>query len=274
MSQNILPICELFGPTIQGEGRRMGVESFFLRTSSCNLRCCFAGGSICDTAYSSFHPEKSIYSTIDEAALAFKKLCKAHPNVHDLVITGGEPLLWKNGLEEFLSKVWTDDLYVTIETNGTLPMLDNLSKGFKVDLYSVSPKLSTSVGPKEGIDGLITAEEVAHHDKTRINIKNLYNIAMYSRNYQFKFVYSNEDSVKEILDIYKKISEMVNKEDDYLFEAWKRRHPMLNTYIMPEAGNREQLEKNCLPAADAAIANGWNYSDRLHIRIWDIKRGV
>lgn len=39
-------ICEIFGPTIQGEGALIGVPTVFVRTGGCDYRCRW-----CDTAY-------------------------------------------------------------------------------------------------------------------------------------------------------------------------------------------------------------------------------
>ncbi len=46
-----MKIAELFY-SLQGEGSLVGVPSFFIRTSGCNLRC-----SWCDTPYTSWQPE-------------------------------------------------------------------------------------------------------------------------------------------------------------------------------------------------------------------------
>ena len=73
-----MKIAELFY-SLQGEGSLIGVPSFFIRTSGCNLRC-----SWCDTPYTSWQPEGTelaIQQIIDEV--------KAHPAQH-VVITGGE----------------------------------------------------------------------------------------------------------------------------------------------------------------------------------------
>lgn len=258
--------------SLQGEGRFAGVQSFFVRTTGCNLRCVFKD-SICDTAYSSFHPEKPIYSSEEELIGAFKKLAEAHANVTHVVITGGEPLLQKESLKEFLTDIFKlrKDWVVTIETNGTMPILDVLSKDYKVSLYSVSPKLSTSVDHEHKF---LSAEQAARHDNTRINYKNLFNIVTSGTPYQFKFVYSGPECIGEIKDIYAKMSKFVNMGDDNELRYWMRNHPNKNTMLMPEGINKEQLEKNCFPTAIAALENGWNYTDRLHIRIWNDKKGV
>ena len=268
----MLNVCELFGPTIQGEGKFAGVQSFFVRTTGCNLRCVFKD-SICDTAYSSFHPEKPIYSSEEELVGAFKKLAEAHANVTHVVITGGEPLLQKEALKEFLTDIFKlrKDWVITIETNGTMPILDILSKDYKVSLYSVSPKLSTSVDHEHKF---LSVEQAARHDNTRINYKNLFNIVTSGIPYQFKFVYSGPECVGEIREIYAKMSKFLNTGDDNELRYWMRNHPNKNTMLMPEGINKEQLDKNCLPTVNAALENGWNYTDRIHIRIWNDKKGV
>ena len=268
----MLNICELFGPTIQGEGRYAGVPSYFIRTTGCNLRCVFKD-SICDTAYSSFSPEKSLYSSMDELIEAFINLTKGHERVNHVVITGGEPLLQKDALKEFLTNIFKirKDWVVTIETNGTMPILDTLSKDYKVSLYSVSPKLSTSVDKDHKF---LSNEQASRHDRLRMNYKNLFNIVTSGTPYQFKFVYSGAECVDEIKDIYAKMSKFVNMGDDNELRYWMRNHPNKNTMLMPEGINKEQVDSRCRETMEAAIANDWMYTDRLHIRAWGDKRGV
>ena len=76
-----LKIAELFY-SLQGEGALLGVPSFFIRTSGCNLRCAW-----CDTPYTSWQPEGaelSLDQILDEV--------RAHPMRH-VVVTGGEPMI-------------------------------------------------------------------------------------------------------------------------------------------------------------------------------------
>ena len=267
----MLNIIELFH-SIQGEGRYAGVQSIFVRTTGCNLRCVFKD-SICDTAYSSFHPEKPIYDSEIELINAFKKIADEHTGTSHVVITGGEPLLQKEALKEFLTDIFKirKDWVVTIETNGTMPILDTLSKDYKVSLYSVSPKLKTSVDTEHKF---LSVEQAQHHDDLRINYKNLFNVVTSGVPYQFKFVYSGPECVDEIKSIYAKMSKFLNTGDDNELRYWMRNHPNKNTMLMPEGINKEQLDQNCLPTAETALKNGWSYTDRIHIRLWNDKKGV
>lgn len=268
----MLNICELFGVTIQGEGIRAGRPAFFIRTTGCNLRCVFKD-SICDTAYSSFHPEKPLFNTMEELINAFNELTKNHPFVNDVVITGGEPLLQREGLKEFLTEIFKirKDWIVTIETNGSLPILDVLSKDYKISLYSVSPKLETSVDHNLKF---LTKEQAEHHNKTRINYKNLFNIVTSGIPYQFKFVYSGPECIDEIKNIYRKLSSYVDPGDSNEIRYWQRNNPNKNTMLMPEGINKEQIDNRCKETMEAAIANDWMYTDRLHIRAFGDLRGV
>jgi 7-carboxy-7-deazaguanine synthase len=265
----MLPIIEMFA-SIQGEGKFSGKPSIFIRVSGCNLRCMFKD-SICDTPYSSFNPEKSLYKSVDDEVQAFKEISKAHPRIKHVVITGGEPLLYKNDLEEFLGLIYTDDMVITIETNGTRPILNPISNKFKIDLYSVSPKLSTSVGkPNENI----SEEVISRHNSTRIDIPNLVDLVCYSRDYQFKFVYSGPECINEILDIYSKMAESIENNGEVTEMMYKKKHPMNHTMLMPEGITEDQLRTKREEIVEKCMEMGWTYTDRLQILIWGDKRGV
>lgn len=270
----MLPVIELF-TSIQGEGKYTGVPSHFLRVGGCNLRCVFKD-SICDTAYSSFHPEKSLFADMDDLLKAFWNQCKKYPRVKHLVITGGEPLLYRNALEKFLIKIQEkQNFVVTIETNGTLKMINPLSKA-RVDLYSVSPKLSTAVAkaPCKINDIEIDQEMINTQNASRINIDNLINFALYANDYQFKFVYSGMDSVKEIDDIYNSMGEKVEKMDCLERGAYYQKHPNHHTMLMPEGITNDQLSTHREEIASLCVSRGWQMTDREHIIIWGDKRGV
>lgn len=119
-----LRIAETFH-SIQGEGGLVGVPSFFIRTTGCNLRC-----EWCDTPYTSWHPEGE-WRTIDDLVAAVPARAR------HVVITGGEPLLWSN-LPHLTAALRAGGRHVTIETAGTV------FQALECDLMSVSPKLANS----------------------------------------------------------------------------------------------------------------------------------
>lgn len=269
----MLPVVEIF-TSIQGEGKYMGVPSHFVRVSGCNLRCIFKD-SICDTPYASFDPEKSPYQDLESLVDAFRQQQEKYPKVKHVVITGGEPLMYKKDLEMFLTMIYEDDMVITIETNGTKPILNPLNGKFKVSLYSVSPKLSTSTGQPGEIDGhKVTEDMIRRHEETRINIPNLVDIAAGTSDYQFKFVYSGPECIEEIQRIYSRMNAEVEKRGYWENNYYIKNHPNMHTMLMPEGIHSSQLDNHSEEIANICVERGWNYTDRLQIRIWDDKRGV
>jgi len=43
---------------------------------------------------------------------------------------------------------------------------------------------------------------------------------------------------------------------------------------MPVGGDKQEIEKNTEPLIEFCKAKGYNFSDRLHIRVWDANKGV
>jgi 7-carboxy-7-deazaguanine synthase len=163
-----LKIAELFY-SIQGEGSLLGVPSFFIRASGCNLRCAW-----CDTHYTSWQPEgveMSLAKIVDEV--------KAHPAQH-VVVTGGEPMIAPE-IVPLTNSLHDLGLHITIETAGTV------FHPVACDLMSISPKLSNST-PTGGFAG--------QHDKLRIQPAVLGEL-MARYEYQLKFVIGKPEDVEE-----------------------------------------------------------------------------
>jgi 7-carboxy-7-deazaguanine synthase len=164
-----LKIAELFY-SIQGEGSLVGVPSFFIRTSGCNLRC-----SWCDTPYTSWQPEgveMPLERILDEA--------RAYPARH-AVVTGGEPMIVPEVLP-LTQQLREAGFHITIETAGTV------FRPVACDLMSISPKLanSTPEGPW-----------AAQHERLRIQPEVLAEL-MARYDYQLKFVISRPEDVEEV----------------------------------------------------------------------------
>ena len=121
--------------SIQGEGKRSGVPSFFIRTNNCNLRCMFASTNLCDTSYTSWTPDDEKNRgemSVEQIVVEYKK-----HNVRDAVITGGEPAIQTEELTLLCKELKTLNAYITLETNGTI-LGDFINY---IDLLSISPKL-------------------------------------------------------------------------------------------------------------------------------------
>lgn len=100
-----MQVTEVFY-SVQGEGRRMGVPTTFVRTTGCHLRCVW-----CDAAYAFYGGEKK---GLDELMAAVAK----HPT-KEVCFTGGEPLLQKDAWE-FVTRLLEAGYSVLIETSGNL----------------------------------------------------------------------------------------------------------------------------------------------------------
>lgn len=274
-----LAINEIF-LSIQGEGKYTGTPSVFIRLNGCNLRCCFAGGSVCDTPYTSHHPERS--AAMDTEALA-KKVVEIIGQIggpkdnHHIVITGGEPMLQQEAILDFFEKLRNNHEHfnrVTIETNGTIIPDDGFTK-YNV-FWSVSPKLGTSCC----FAGTDVPEHMREqHRLKRINIAALAHIAMSGDDYQLKFVYSGPESVDEIKSIISLVKDKIRNDlqaSNCTQEIIDIRLNSIDRHIMlmPEGITNEQLTASAPGAVQACIENGWVFCDRAHVRIWGDKRAV
>ncbi|WP_321468937.1 7-carboxy-7-deazaguanine synthase QueE [Halarcobacter sp.] len=249
----MLEINEIFGPTIQGEGKLVGTPSIFIRFGKCNMKC--VGFNVeyetpsgikkcsCDSYYAvdtAFKEQWHKMSTQD----IIKKVEELKPNYNvDIVITGGEPLLYWNNIEfQNLLKYYIENNYkITIETNASLDI--EFTKEYqKKILFSMSVKLSNSLEPL----------------KKRINNNTLTKILENTRDSYLKFV------------IDKKFIKEATKEIDSILNQI----PKSEVYLMPMGDTAAQINENSESVINMAIQKGFKYCDRLHIRVWDNKRGV
>jgi len=164
-----LRIAELFY-SIQGEGSLVGMPSFFIRTTGCNLRC-----SWCDTPYTSWQPEGTdltLRQILDEV--------RAHPTRH-AVVTGGEPMIQPE-IIPLTEQLRAAGIHITIETAGTV------FQPVACDLMSISPKLANSV--PEG-------EWASRHERLRIQ-PGILGELMRRYEYQLKFVIRTPEDVQEV----------------------------------------------------------------------------
>ena len=250
----MLEINEIFGPTIQGEGKYTGNPSVFVRFGKCNMQC--PGFEVeyetpsgikkcsCDSFYASdsaFRDEWQKYSTSAELISEVSKYLPKYKV--DIVITGGEPLLyWKdNEFQKFMKHYIDNDYNITIETNASIN-IDLSEDWHNKIIFSMSVKLSNS----------------GENLSKRININTLKKIISKSKDSYLKFV------------VDKKFLSIASQEiDDILKEI-----PSCEVYLMPLGDTSEIIDQNSLSVIELALEKGYKYSDRLHIRVWNNLRGV
>ena len=237
-----MKVNEIFGPTIQGEGRSAGMPTMFLRTSGCNLAC-----SWCDTPYTwnwigtkFTHPEK--YDRKEEihnmsCGQIITELKKMGPKVKALVITGGEPMLQQDELIELIKLLKKESYWVEIETNGTVQPNDAFLG--LINQINCSPKTGNSGADnkKMVMERSVALKKLASSEKTF-----------------FKFVIQGRNDLPEIMDLIS-------------------RYNMENVYLMAESRTREDQDRLNAEVNKICLENNFNFSPRLHILIWNRERG-
>ncbi|EKH7762604.1 7-carboxy-7-deazaguanine synthase QueE [Staphylococcus pseudintermedius] len=153
-----IPVLEIFGPTIQGEGRVIGRKTMFVRTAGCDFRC-----SWCD---SKFTWDGSMKDDIEmmEAEEILAQLRNIGGNrFNHVTISGGNPALIK-GLQSFVDLCEANDIRTALETQGSQfkPWMRQIN-----DL-TLSPKPPSS-GMQQNLPRL--DEVIEQLDISRINLK-------------------------------------------------------------------------------------------------------
>ena len=236
---NLLPIIELY-PCLQGEGVYSGTPSILLRFTGCNLRCTFKD-SHCDTPYASFTPEKGKY-TLKNIIEYIDKF----PQIEHIILTGGEPTLYKDILFRLILRLRARRKFVTLETSGSVQLdwHNNI-----IDFLSLSPKLANST-PQNDSKG--------QHEINRKNYTAMGTLISCAKQKQVKFVVSKKEDLIEIKEILE-ILRVVDKSE---------------VFLMPEGITKSQLNKKRKWLFNVCIKEGYNYTDRLHILAYGNKRGV
>lgn len=146
MSDRGIPVVELFGPTIQGEGAVAGQVSIFVRTGGCPLRCAW-----CDSPHA-VDPRRIKAAArwiehdtlIEDVVTLVAKADEEWPGARGMwvTLTGGDPVMWD--LSRAVCGLRLCGFRVAVETQATL-WRDWLED---CELVTCSPK-----PPSSGMDG-------------------------------------------------------------------------------------------------------------------------
>ncbi|MEK4851899.1 7-carboxy-7-deazaguanine synthase QueE [Paenibacillus sp. FSL H7-0756] len=130
-----IPVIEMFGPTIQGEGAVIGVKTMFVRTYGCDYRCGW-----CDSAFTWDGSAKDKVTMLTPQEILSGLLELAGENFGCVTISGGNPALIGEAMGEFISLLHERGIQAAIETQGSR-WQDWFSD---VDVLTISPKPPSS----------------------------------------------------------------------------------------------------------------------------------
>ena len=128
-----IPVMEIFGPTIQGEGMVIGQKTMFVRTGGCDYSC-----SWCDSKFTWDGTGKSTAMKADEIISSLKEI--GGEAFSHITISGGNPALHK-GIGTLINQCHEQGWKVAIETQGSFWqdwLLD-------IDDVTISPKPPSSL---------------------------------------------------------------------------------------------------------------------------------
>lgn len=236
-SDELIPIREIFGPTIQGEGLHVGRLATFVRVAGCDSYC-----EWCDTKYAwDVNDTRVTRMTADQIAESIIRKVSLHRLV---VLTGGNPCLYDLG--ELIDILHNNDYEVHVETQGT-----KFPKWLRnADFISLSPKISMP-----GASFLRIAEAKS---EVRNMIKSLDDIP-----HQLKFVIGDIVEYTLALEVAKS-----NPEEIVIFQPkyYEEKSVSRNMNGLTELANEI--------CKDHQIPPNVRFMPQLHRIIWGDARGV
>ena len=109
-----IPVLEVFGPTVQGEGMVVGVKTLFVRTAGCDYSC-----SWCDSAFTWDGSAKNDIRMMEagEISAELERLSGGHWPGH-VTLSGGNPALLRS-LGGLIDRLKSRGTIVALETQGS-----------------------------------------------------------------------------------------------------------------------------------------------------------
>ena len=156
-------IREIF-TSVQGEGIKLGTRQTFIRFLGCNLSC-----NYCDTPDSQIKDGPFVYTgkILQNPVTVDTLLDKLDAN--EIAITGGEPLLQMEFLEELCDRLIVLNKKIYLDTNGTLPNeLNKIIK--KIDTVSLDFKIPTATGRPKLWDEHAACLEIARQKSVYVKM--------------------------------------------------------------------------------------------------------
>lgn len=132
-----IPVLEIFGPTVQGEGMVVGRKTMFVRTAGCDYRC-----SWCDSAFTWDGSAKGDIQLLTPAQIVQQLDFLGGKRYDHVTLSGGNPALLPQ-LGELITVLHDAGKQVALETQGSKWQ----SWFTEIDQLTISPK-----PPSSGMD--------------------------------------------------------------------------------------------------------------------------
>jgi len=132
--RSLIPVLEIFGPTVQGEGMVIGQKTMFVRTAGCDYHC-----SWCDSAFTWDGSAKKAIRLMTAAEIWEELRQIGQDRFSHVTLSGGNPLLLPQ-LQSLIDLLHQQDVAIAVETQGSR-WQDWLAE---VDQVTISPKPPSS----------------------------------------------------------------------------------------------------------------------------------
>ncbi|NIK69746.1 7-carboxy-7-deazaguanine synthase QueE [Paenibacillus sp. BK720] len=113
MAEKRIPVMEIFGPTVQGEGMVIGQKTMFVRTAGCDYSC-----SWCDSAFTWDGTGKDDIRMLTAGEIVSELRELGGNAFSHVTLSGGNPALLKNA-DELVDALHRDGVRVAVETQGS-----------------------------------------------------------------------------------------------------------------------------------------------------------
>jgi 7-carboxy-7-deazaguanine synthase len=239
-----IPVMEIFGPTIQGEGMVIGQKTMFVRTAGCDYSCAW-----CDSSFTWDGSGKDLTKQMDANEIWTELKTQGGDGFSFVTISGGNPALLKN-LSSLVDLLKENNIQVCLETQGS-----KWQDWFlQIDELTLSPKPPSS----KMITDYMVLDTIMNRLKENNSTQNvsLKIVIFDDRDYEFaKLIHYRYPDVPFYLQVGN--DDIVTAENDQLVSALLNKFEWLIEKVTMDA---ELKNVKVLP--------------QLHTYIWGNKRGV
>jgi 7-carboxy-7-deazaguanine synthase len=239
-----IPVMEIFGPTIQGEGMVVGQKTMFVRTAGCDYSC-----SWCDSSFTWDGSGKNDIKMMnaEEIWLELKNL--GGNGFSFVTISGGNPALLKN-LSRLIELLKENNIKICLETQGSKWQ----EWFYDIDELTISPKppssnMETDFTILDNIVNRLEGNDTSKHVSLKVVIFD-------DQDYQYaKKVYQRYPGIPFFLQVGN--DDITTGDNQELISRLLRKYDWLINKVMDD---HDFTDVKVLP--------------QLHTYLWGNKRGV